>query len=55
VHLAVLLRLAPMLVPALPYLSWTTAAASAWSLAFVVYLLKYVGVLTSPRLDGRDG
>ena len=55
VHLAVLLRLAPMLVPALPYLPWTTAAASAWSLAFVVYLLKYVGVLTSPRLDGRDG
>lgn len=55
VQLAVLLRLAPLLVPALPYLPWTTAAASAWSLAFVAYLLKYVGVLTSPRLDGRDG
>jgi len=55
VQLAVLLRLAPLLVPALPYLPWTTAAASAWSLAFAVYLLKYVGVLTSPRLDGRDG
>jgi len=55
VQLAVLLRLAPLLVPALPYLAWTTAAATAWSLAFAVYLLKYVGVLTSPRLDGRDG
>jgi len=55
VQLAVLLRLAPLLVPALPYLPWTTAAATAWSLAFAVYLSKYVGVLTSPRLDGRDG
>ncbi len=55
VQLAVLLRLAPLLVPALPYLPWTTAAAGAWSLAFAVYLVKYVGVLTSPRLDGRDG
>lgn len=55
VQLAVLLRLAPMLVPALPYLPWTTAAAAAWSLAFAVYLLKYVSVLSSPRLDGRDG
>ncbi len=55
VQLAVVLRLAPLLVPTLPYVPWTTAAASAWSLAFVVYLLKYVGILTSPRLDGRDG
>lgn len=55
VQSAVLLRLAPLLVPALPYLPWTTAAATAWSLAFAVYLLKYVGVLTTPRLDGRDG
>ncbi len=55
VQLAVLLRLAPMLVPALPYLPWTTAAAVAWSLAFAVYLVKYAGVLTAPRLDGRDG
>ncbi len=55
VHLAVVLRLAPMLIPALPYLPWTTAAATAWSLAFVAYLVKYVSVLTQPRLDGRDG
>lgn len=55
VQAAVLLRLAPMLVPALPYLPWTTAAALAWSAAFAVYLVKYVPVLTSPRLDGRDG
>ncbi|HLT25844.1 MAG TPA: NnrS family protein [Zeimonas sp.] len=55
VQLAVLLRLAPMLIPALPYLVWTAAAAAAWSLAFTVYLRKYAAVLTSPRLDGRDG
>lgn len=55
VQLAVLLRLAPMLAPSLPYLAWTTAAAVAWSLAFAVYLVKYVPVLTAPRLDGRDG
>ncbi len=55
VQLAVLLRLTPLLLPALPYLPWTTAAAVAWSLAFAVYLLKYVPMLTAPRLDGRDG
>lgn len=55
VQLAVLLRLTPLLLPALPYLPWTTAAAVAWSLAFAVYLVKYVPLLTAPRLDGRDG
>jgi len=55
VQLAVLLRLTPLLLPALPYLPWTTAAAAAWSLAFTVYLVKYVPMLSAPRLDGRDG
>lgn len=55
VQLAVVLRLVPMLLPSLPYLAWTTAAAVAWSLAFAVYLVKYVPVLAAPRLDGRDG
>lgn len=55
VQVAVLLRLAPMLVPSLPYVTWTVAAAVAWSLAFAVYLVKYAPLLSSPRLDGRDG
>lgn len=55
VQLAVVLRLVPMLETSLPYAGWTIAAASAWSLAFALYLVKYVPFLTQPRIDGRDG
>lgn len=55
VQAAVLVRLAPILVPGLPYLPWTTVAASAWSLAFALYFAKYAPMLFAPRLDGRDG
>ncbi|MFO1299126.1 MAG: NnrS family protein [Burkholderiaceae bacterium] len=55
VQAAVLVRLAPVLVPGLPYLPWTTVAASAWSLAFALYFAKYAPMLFAPRLDGRDG
>jgi len=55
VQAAVLVRLAPILVPGLPYLPWTTVAATAWSLAFVLYFGKYAPMLSAPRLDGRDG
>ena len=55
VQAAALTRLLPMLVPELPYLPWATAAASAWSLAFALYFLKYAPMLAAPRLDGRDG
>jgi len=30
-------------------------AASAWSLAFGLYLLKYTPWLLQSRLDGKDG
>ena len=55
VQAAVLVRLAPILFPGLPYLPWTTVAASAWSLAFALYFAKYAPMLFTPRLDGRDG
>lgn len=55
VQLAVVLRLVPMLETSLPYPVWTFGAASAWSLAFAVYLIKYVPVLSRPRIDGREG
>lgn len=55
VQAAVLLRLAPVLAPALAYLPWTIASAGAWSLAFAAYFAKYAPMLASPRLDGRDG
>ena len=50
-----LVRLAPILVPGLSYLPWTTVAAGAWSLAFALYFAKYAPMLSAPRLDGRDG
>jgi uncharacterized protein involved in response to NO len=32
-----------------------TAAATAWSLAFVLYLIVYVPYLIKPRIDGKEG
>ena len=55
VHLAVVLRLAPMLVDGLPWIPLMTAAALAWSGAFVLYLVKYGPMLMAPRADGRPG
>ncbi|MCL4185244.1 MAG: NnrS family protein [Burkholderiaceae bacterium] len=55
VQLAVVLRLVPTLADGLPYLPWMIAAASAWSLAFAIYFVRYAPMLWSPRLDGRDG
>lgn len=55
VQVAVVARLAPTLAESLPYLPWTIAAAVAWSLAFVVYLVKYAPMLATPRVDGRAG
>lgn len=55
VQAAVLIRLAPILFSSLAYLWWTTAAASAWSLAFALYFARYAPMLAAPRLDGRDG
>jgi len=51
---AALRVLLPLLVPA-----WTVpallAAGTAWSLAFVLYLLRYTPWLLQTRLDGKDG
>ncbi len=55
VHLAVVLRLLPMLAGTLAYLPWMIAAAGAWSLAFALYFAKYAPMLLAPRIDGRDG
>ena len=53
--LAALLRvLAPLVAPsALP--SALTLAASAWSLAFLLYLFQYGPWLLRTRADGKDG
>ncbi|MCC7058630.1 MAG: NnrS family protein, partial [Burkholderiaceae bacterium] len=55
VHLAVVLRLLPMLAGTLAYLPWMIAAGGAWSLAFALYFAKYAPMLLAPRIDGRDG
>ncbi|WP_374319724.1 NnrS family protein [Aquabacterium sp.] len=62
--LAVLARAVAALIPAgIPPWTWADAltapalvvAAAAWSLAFGLYLWKYVPILLRPRPDGRDG
>lgn len=55
VQLAVVLRIAPTLFDSLPWLAFSTAAAIAWSAAFVLYLVKYGPMLLAPRADGRPG
>lgn len=54
--LAAVLRVTPLLLPdSGHYLTWLWAAASCWSLAFIVYLLRYVPILISTRADGKSG
>ncbi len=55
VQLAVVFRLAPMLFTGLPWMPFMSAAALAWSAAFVLYLAKYAPMLIGPRVDGRAG
>ncbi len=55
VHLAAVTRVAPMLFDHLPYQPLVTLAAVCWSLAFVLYLIKYLPLLTRARFDGRAG
>jgi len=55
VMVAALVRLAGALLPAAWYSMTLMLAASAWSLAFGLYLLKYTPWLLQSRLDGKDG
>jgi uncharacterized protein involved in response to NO len=52
---ALLLRVAPALLPLPGYLGWMLAAATCWSVAFLIYVLRYAPILARPRADGRDG
>jgi uncharacterized protein involved in response to NO len=55
VQVAALLRVfGPLALPAF-YGTVLVAAAAAWSLAFVLYLIVYIPILSLPRLDGRPG
>lgn len=53
--LALLARtLLPQLLPSL-YLRWLDITASAWSIAFALWLWRFTGYLLSPRTDGKPG
>jgi uncharacterized protein involved in response to NO len=55
VHVAAALRVfGPLALPA-QYGAVLIGAATAWSLAFVLYLIVYLPILSLPRLDGRPG
>lgn len=53
--LAAISRVAPYLIEALPYRAMFSISALFWSLAFVLYLVKYGPLLCRPRADGREG
>jgi len=55
VLLAALVRLGGALLPAAFYPMSLMLAASAWSLAFALYLVKFTPWLMQTRLDGKDG
>lgn len=44
----------PMIAPAW-YFTALSGAAALWTVAFVLYLVAYVVVLATPRVDGRPG
>jgi len=54
-EVAVLLRVLPALLAPQWYLVGLVGAATLWSAAFVVYLIRYAPMLYRPRVDGRPG
>lgn len=55
VLLAVKVRVIGALLPASVYPMSLMLAATAWSLAFAIYLVKFTPWLLQTRLDGKDG
>ena len=55
VLLAAVTRVVGSLVPTPWYATFLVLAASAWSLAFVLYLWQFTPWLMQTRLDGQDG
>ncbi len=54
-QLAAAARVLGATVPELPYRESAIVAGTLWSLAFVVFLIRYWPILTRPRVDGRPG
>lgn len=55
IHVAVLARVLPLTLLPDAYTAGMHLAAGAWSLAFVLYLVKYAPMLWRPRVDGKEG
>lgn len=55
VQAAAIMRVAATLFPATFYRDAVVVSGILWSLAFGIFLLRYVAVLTRPRIDGRPG
>lgn len=55
VHAAAVLRVFPPLAWPGAYRVWVAASALLWTLAFGLFLVRYIPILTRPRLDGRPG
>ncbi len=54
-NLAVLARLLDPLLAAIVGNLGSAAAGLMWTLAFLIFLVYYLPILTSPRTDGRPG
>jgi uncharacterized protein involved in response to NO len=57
VTLAAVLRVfGPLLgASALTYVTWVALSATAWAAAFALFLVAYLRILVSPRVDGKPG
>jgi uncharacterized protein involved in response to NO len=55
VHAAAVVRVfAPLLLPG-SYAALVTVSGLLWSVAFAIFTLVYIPILTRPRLDGQPG
>ncbi|MDP2248242.1 MAG: NnrS family protein, partial [Nitrosomonadales bacterium] len=53
--LSVVFRVGLPLADMSHYLWWVSASYVCWIVAFALFLLAYVPILTKPRLDGQAG
>ncbi len=55
IQLAAIMRVAATLIPPLYYRDALILSGTLWSLTFALFLSRYWGFLTRPRIDGRPG
>jgi uncharacterized protein involved in response to NO len=55
IQLAAIIRVAATLIPPVYYRGAVILSGTLWTLAFALFLSRYWGYLTRPRIDGRPG